>query len=165
MRLIDVDALKEKEQYIPLKHGLMLHGVTAATIDAMPTIDPGTLPLVQELQTQVKEQKEQLAHLEYWELDRKQVLKSAAGDRAAVKTMQKHCEKTIDELRAELKRVKAERDAAIEDIPKICKTCKYGKSPCDWCVYDPDGELNWEWRGLVEENATAESEVQANDRP
>ena len=38
MRLIDVDALKEKEQYIPLKHGLMFHGVTAATIDAMPIV-------------------------------------------------------------------------------------------------------------------------------
>lgn len=38
MRLIDVDALKEKEQYIPLEHGIMFHGVTAATIDAAPIV-------------------------------------------------------------------------------------------------------------------------------
>lgn len=68
----------------------------------------------------------------------------------------------VRELREELQRVTVERDAAIEDIPKICKTCKFGKSPCDLCVFDPDGELNWEWRGLVAENAATESEVQTN---
>lgn len=39
MRLIDFDALKEKEQYIPCGNGLLFHGVTAATIDAMPVVD------------------------------------------------------------------------------------------------------------------------------
>lgn len=39
MNLIDVDALKEKEQYIPIKHGIMFHGVTAAAIDAAPIVD------------------------------------------------------------------------------------------------------------------------------
>lgn len=39
MRLIDIDALKEKEQYIPCGNGLLFHGVTAATIDAMPVVD------------------------------------------------------------------------------------------------------------------------------
>lgn len=39
MRLIDVDTLKEKEQYIPCGSGLLFHGVTAATIDAMPVVD------------------------------------------------------------------------------------------------------------------------------
>lgn len=34
-----------------------------------------------------------------------------------------------------------------KNIPKICKTCKYGNSPCDWCFFDPDGDLNWEWNG------------------
>lgn len=52
-RLIDVDALKEKEQYIPCGNGLLFHGVTAATIDAMPTIDPETLPLVKELREEL----------------------------------------------------------------------------------------------------------------
>ena len=32
-------------------------------------------------------------------------------------------------------------------IPKVCGTCKYGKSPCDWCFYDPDGADNWVWDG------------------
>lgn len=39
MNLIDVDELKEKEQYIPCGNGLLFHGVTAATIDAMPVVD------------------------------------------------------------------------------------------------------------------------------
>lgn len=39
MRLIDIDALKEKEQYIPCGNKLLFHGVTAATIDAMPVVD------------------------------------------------------------------------------------------------------------------------------
>lgn len=53
-RLIDVDALKEKEQYIPCGNGLLFHGVTAATIDAMPTIGPETLPIVRELQEKLE---------------------------------------------------------------------------------------------------------------
>lgn len=39
MRLIDVDALKAKEQYIPCRNDLLFHGVTAATIDAMPVVE------------------------------------------------------------------------------------------------------------------------------
>lgn len=38
--------------------------------------------------------------------------------------------------------------AAIKDIPKNCDTCKYGKSPCDWCWNAPDGTDNWEWKGV-----------------
>lgn len=54
MRLIDVDALKEKEQYIPCGNGLLFHGVTAGTIDAMPTIDTETLPVVRELREELQ---------------------------------------------------------------------------------------------------------------
>lgn len=105
-------------------------------IKMQPAIEPEAMPVVQELQAQVKEQKEQLAHLEYWELDRKQVLKTAAGDRAAVNVMRKRCEKTITDLRAELKLVTSERDAAKRDIGKamelterelpgiLCEFCK-----------------------------------------
>lgn len=49
MRLIDVDALKEKEQYIPCGNGMLFHGVTAATIDSMPVVDPGNLPVAKKL--------------------------------------------------------------------------------------------------------------------
>lgn len=40
MNLIDVDELKKKEVYIPCGtgKGLLFHGVTAATIDAMPIV-------------------------------------------------------------------------------------------------------------------------------
>lgn len=53
-RLIDANALKEKEQYIPCGNGLLFHGVTAATIDAMPTIDPETLPIVRDLRAELE---------------------------------------------------------------------------------------------------------------
>lgn len=53
-RLIGIDALKEKEQYIPCGNGLLFHGVTAATIDAMPTIDQETLPIVRELREKLE---------------------------------------------------------------------------------------------------------------
>ena len=95
MNLIDVDELKEKEQYIPCGNNLLFHGVTAATIDAMPAVEPENLPIVQE-------------------------------------------------LREELKRVKAERDAAVSDLENImaynsdtCQSCKNnqcyvrgGTKPC-----------------------------------
>lgn len=73
MNLIDVDTLKEKEQYIPCGNNLLFHGVTAATIDAMPAVDPENLPIVQE-------------------------------------------------LREELKRVKAERDAAVKELEEVTKS-------------------------------------------
>lgn len=136
-------------------------------IKMQPTIEPETIPIVQELQVQVKEQKEQLSHLEYWELDRKRVLKSAAGDRAAVKAMQNHCEKTIAELRAELKRVTEERDAAIKDRAEladfeltVCEQFCFGDRKHDIppCERNRFGRCQLrEWRGLVAENATAES--------
>lgn len=70
-----------------------------------------------------------------------------------------HKQNTIDpealpivlELRDNLAKVTAERDAAMSFIPKNCATCKYGASPCDWCVNTPDGGLNWEWNGKSKE--------------
>lgn len=32
-----------------------------------------------------------------------------------------------------------------------------GNSPCDWCVNDPDGDLNWEWNGKAKEDANDQS--------
>lgn len=122
MNLIDVDTLKEKEQYIPCGNNLLFHGVTAATIDAMPTIGPETLPIVKEL----------------WEkLERER--------------------KICDDLQRELVQVAKERDAAASFIPKTCATCKYSGSPCDWCAYDPDGDMNWEWNGKAKENCNDRS--------
>lgn len=117
-----------------------------------PTIDPETLPIVKQLRKQVKSLQMELSDWNFWYGPiRKREAEVMRENQAAVKVMRKRCEKTIAELREELKRVKAERDAAMSFIPKTCATCKYGKSPCDWCVYDPDGDLNWEWNGKEKE--------------
>lgn len=124
MNLIDVDTLKEKEQYIPCGNNLLFHGVTAATIDAMPAVDPENLPIVQQLRAEVANLKDQLQNLEYWQLNRKIVLESAVQDRAAMKVMRKRCEKTIAELRAELARTKKELEESRADSPIWrCKDC------------------------------------------
>lgn len=64
-------------------------------------------------------------------------------------------------LQAELEKVKAERDAAVECVPHECKTCVYhtvffnGCTPDHDCT-DPDGGCSnnydrWEWRGPQKE--------------
>ena len=62
-----------------------------------------------------------------------------------------------ERLRAELEQVKAERDAAVEDIPHECKTCLYYMVSFNGCTPDhdctnPDGGCSnnydrWQWRG------------------
>lgn len=110
-----------KEQAETLRDKLYLDGVLAV-IDALPTTEPETMPIVQQLRAEVANLKDQLSHLEYWRLNRKIVMESAAQDRAAVNVMRKHCEKTIAELREELKRVKAERDAAVKELEEVTKS-------------------------------------------
>lgn len=63
---------------------------------------------------------------------------------------------TLSTLRAELERVKAERDAAIKDIwvPKWI-SCKHGEN-CGFIsavtgMPDCTGCADWEWRGQKEE--------------
>lgn len=73
-----------------------------------------------------------------------------------------NCEKRapnyIEELKRTLKKVTEQRDMAINDLyelaqksSKRCEYCKFNKSGCDWCIYDPDEELNFVWRGMIEE--------------
>ena len=170
MRLIDADALLDKQESLYMKGNVLFHGVTACAIENAPTICTEALPIVQELRAQVKEQKERLSHLEYWELNRKHVLESAAGDRAAVKAMQKHCEKTIADLRAEMKRVTAERDAAIKDRAEladfeltVCEQFCFGDRkhnipPCEWNRF---GRCKLrEWSVPVAENATTDTSTE-----
>ena len=111
-RLIDANALLDKQESLYMKGNVLFHGITAFSVENAPTIDPEAIPVVQQLREEVADLKKQLFHLEEWGMDRRFVLKSAAQDRAAVKTMQKRLEKTIAELRAELKRVTEERPGA-----------------------------------------------------
>lgn len=130
MHLIDVDALKAKEQYIPCRNSLLFHGVTAASIDSQPIIDPETLPLVQE-------------------------------------------------LREKFAQVTAQRDAAIEELGGVLAMADVLTDFVDDEIYpvvsydlylslrdNVDEITKWEhekkWNVPVEENATTESEVQAD---
>lgn len=157
-------------------YGVYIPGIVSR-IMAQPAIDPETMPIVQQLRAEVANLKDQLSHLEYWQLHRKIVMESAAQDRAAVNVMRKHCEKTIAELREELKRVKAERDAAVKELEEVTKSV-------DELAWFVDSEIHpsvdyglylalrenvdavamfqheSEWRGPAEE-----SEDKANDRP
>lgn len=53
----------------------------------------------------------------------------------------------VKNLKAELEKVKEERDAAIKELPKRCSTCYYGEKLCDWCILDSPEEV-WEWKGV-----------------
>ena len=66
------------------------------------------------------------------------------------------------QLRADLARMTAERDAAIKNIPHDCKTCVYHTVFFNGCTPDhdctnPDGGCSnnydrWEWRGIKKED-------------
>ena len=110
MRLGDLDALLDKQESLYMKGHVLFHGVTAYAIENAPTIDPESLPIVQQ-------------------------------------------------LRAELERVKAERDAVVRDMHQNAK--------CFICMHLPDDGnmahckhyaacgltyIHWKWRGEKENN-------------
>ena len=114
MRLIDADALLDKQEALYMKRHILFHGVTAYTIESSPTVDPETLPIVQE-------------------------------------------------LRAQLARVTAERDAAITDMEALmwfsgegCRICSHcievHKTPYVrlGCNLRPKKDYTPEWRGVQE---------------
>ena len=68
---------------------------------------------------------------------------------------------TLGKLRAELDRLKRERDQAVEDLNTLrkrsdwkCEACyyndHYNRDICTGCEYNNDN--NWQWRGVQEEN-------------
>ena len=70
--------------------------------------------------------------------------------------------RALAELWDELERVKKERDAAIEDIPRACGYCKHFIVTHNGCTPDYDCAQNgcmnvsgintgWEWRGVQED--------------
>ena len=58
---------------------------------------------------------------------------------------------TLKQLQAENDRFKRERDAAVEEIPKVCYYCKHRKGwkTCDKYNGNPESETceSWKWRG------------------
>lgn len=66
MRLIDADALLDKQECLFMKRHILFHGVTAYTIESAPTIGPKTLPIVKELrkeQERVTRERDEIATL------------------------------------------------------------------------------------------------------
>ena len=68
---------------------------------------------------------------------------------------------TLGKLRAELDRLKCERDQAVEDLDTLrkrsrwkCEACYYNdhydRDICTGCEYN--NYNNWQWRGVQEEN-------------
>lgn len=56
-RLIDANALLDKQESLYMKGHVLFHGVTAYAIENAPTIDPETLPVVQQLRAELAEVK------------------------------------------------------------------------------------------------------------
>lgn len=87
----------------------------------------------------------------------------------ALKEHIEHCpEHPASKLRAELERVKRERDAAVYDLTSYhgdCKTCRHmadtSESACRACSNGRDN--NWTWRGLCAENGGTEDADPAPD--
>lgn len=175
-RLIDANALKAiYEKWMSELSGMnpehedegsAIHSCVCQLDDA-PTIDSETLPIVRELRKQVQGLQSQLDNRDFWSMHRKDVLESAAQDRAAVNVMRKRCEKIIGELREKLAKVTAERDAAVKDLKRCaadlkdcavenymeCNYCKneLEKYVSEICRNCKDGS-NFEWRGPRKED-------------
>ena len=60
----------------------------------------------------------------------------------------------LEQLQAENDRLRRERDAAVEEIPKVCYYCKHRKGwkTCDRFNGNSEAETctNWQWRGRKE---------------
>lgn len=152
-RLIDANNYKEALKALPDIAG------KKAAIDLlmmMPTIDPESLPVVRRLRKQVQTLQKELQDWYFWYGPvREAILDGARQDQAAVKVTRKRCEKIIAELRTELSKVTAERDAAVEQLRGDCEKCAHYRVTWNGCTPDfectlSDSCLNrdmWEWRG------------------
>lgn len=138
-RLIDANALLDKQESLYMKGHVLFHGVTAYAIENAPTIDPETLPIVQQLRAELANCKQVLRQIEY------------CYDIA--KNGEEQSRKQNDEITAawaeyakKLKQVTAERDAAIKSCAElaeyeltVCEEFCYGDAqhdipPCEWLV-------------------------------
>ena len=129
-----------------------------SSIEYADEINLDDLPFVQKLLKQVQDLNRQLREWKFWYGSmREREAKELRENQAAVNVMRKHCEKTIAELREELARVTAERDAAVKDLEQaidiyrddegwdlLCRFCN-GKSCREKKECVP------KWRGLKKE--------------
>lgn len=139
MRLIDANALLDKQESLYMKGHVLFHGVTAYAIENAHTIDPESLPIVQQLRAELANCKQELRQIKY------------CYDIA--KNGEKQLRKQNDEITAawaecakKLKQVTAERDAAIKSCAElaeyeltVCEEFCYGDAqhdipPCEWLV-------------------------------
>lgn len=91
-RLIDANALLDKQESLYMKRNVLFHGITAFAVENAPTIDPETLPIVQELK----------GKLEQMTAERDAAVKQLHGYCAACKNYtQSHCDGPCEECEHE----------------------------------------------------------------
>lgn len=83
----------------------------------------------------------------------KDMLRNAAGGPVGIQMCHEAAD-TLEQLQAENDRLRKERDAAVEEIPKVCYYCKHRKGwkTCDRFNGNSEAETctNWRWRGWEE---------------
>ena len=84
----------------------------------------------------------------------KDMLRNAAGGPVGIQMCQEAAD-ALEQLQAENDRFKRERDAAVEEIPKVCYYCKHRKGwkTCDRFNGNSEAETcsNCNWRGIKED--------------
>lgn len=84
----------------------------------------------------------------------KDMLRNAAGGPVGIQMCQEAAD-ALEQLQAENDRLRRERDAAVEEIPKVCYYCKHRKGwkTCDRFNGNSEAETctNWQWRGPKED--------------
>lgn len=129
MKLVDTDLAQ-----------IYLNEAACEQIKKMPTIDPETLPIVQELREQLEQEKNKKIKIKYDD---------------CIMTIGEICER-LRNAEQQLEKVTAERNKAINDLYSVikndlsaCEYCKNKSNDCDKCK-SWVGQEGWEWKGLQE---------------
>lgn len=64
-RLIDANALLDKQESLYMKGNVLFHGIAAFAVENAPAIDPETLPIVRELREKLKQTDQELRNVKY----------------------------------------------------------------------------------------------------
>lgn len=185
MRLIDADALLDKQECLFMKRHILFHGVTAYTIESSPTVDPETLPVVRELRAElarVTEERDKAQRHEH--LDELRLCLESSRDINLVYIPRSLAEKVAVEgmnLENELAKVTAERDAlAANSRPAVYgewrdydgnpvewseafENCPVGESFCSNCGHLLDGSDEYAVEGLYCPHCGADMRGKSNE--